>query len=80
MIKIIKISKNGIGFRKKFPDRFIPRYSMVSFNEISYSEVYKKVKFNQKIINDFISGKLSKMERDKKILDLLALKVPKDKI
>ena len=69
-----------LDLEKKFRDRFIPRYSMVSFNEISYSEVYKRGEIQSKIINDFISGKLSKMERDKKILDLLALKVPKDKI
>ena len=60
-----------LNLEKKFPDRFIPRYSMVSFNEISYSEVYKRGEIQSKIIKDFISGKISKIERDEMILDQL---------
>ncbi|MDP7072424.1 MAG: hypothetical protein QF430_06050, partial [Candidatus Marinimicrobia bacterium] len=34
----------------EFPEKFIPRYSMVSFNRIPYSEVQKKGKIQQEII------------------------------
>jgi len=67
--------KMELNLEKKFPDRFIPRYSMVSFNEISYSEVYKRGEIQSKIIKDFISGKISKLERDKMILDQLKPKI-----
>jgi hypothetical protein len=48
---------------------------MVSFNEISYSEVYKRGEIQSKIIKDFISGKISKLERDEMILDQLKPKI-----
>ena len=67
--------KMELNLEKKFPDRFIPRYSMVSFNEISYSEVYQRGEIQSKIIKDFISGKISKIERDKMILDQLKPKI-----
>jgi kynurenine 3-monooxygenase len=66
-----KYRKMELNLEKKFPDRFIPRYSMVSFNEMSYSKVYERGKIQSKIIKDFISGKISKIERDKMILDKL---------
>ncbi len=34
----------------KFPDKFIPRYNMVSFTSIPYSEVYKRGEIQDKII------------------------------
>jgi len=37
---------------KKFPDRFIPRYNMVSFTSITYSEVYRRGAIQKQIIND----------------------------
>ena len=55
----------------KFPNRFIPRYSMVSFNEIPYSEVYRRGKIQSGIIKDFLSGKISKTIRDEEILNKL---------
>ena len=33
------------------PDRFIPRYNMVSFTSIPYSEVYRRGKIQKKIIS-----------------------------
>ena len=36
----------------EFPDRFIPRYNMVSFTSIPYSEVYKRGKIQQEIISN----------------------------
>ena len=55
----------------KFPNRFIPRYSMVSFNEIPYSEVYRRGEIQSGIIKDFLSGKISKTIRDEEILNKL---------
>ena len=37
---------------KRFPDRFIPRYNMVSFTSIPYSEVYKRGEIQDQIIRD----------------------------
>lgn len=56
----------------KFPERFIPRYSMVSFNEIPYSEVYRRGEIQSGIIKDFISGKISESIRDKEIINKLS--------
>ena len=35
---------------EKFPNKFIPRYNMVSFTSIPYSEVYKRGKIQDRII------------------------------
>ena len=35
-----------------FPDRFIPRYNMVSFTSIPYSEVYRRGELQKKIIKN----------------------------
>jgi kynurenine 3-monooxygenase len=35
-----------------FPDRFIPRYNMVSFTSIPYSEVYRRGEIQGQIIKD----------------------------
>ena len=35
-----------------FPNRFIPRYNMVSFTSIPYSEVYRRGELQQQIIKD----------------------------
>jgi len=37
---------------KKFPDTFIPRYNMVSFSSIPYSQVYERGKIQQEIISE----------------------------
>ena len=37
---------------KRFPDRFIPRYNMVSFTSIPYSEVYRRGEIQAQIIKD----------------------------
>ena len=40
-----------------FPEEFIPRYSMVSFHQIDYSEVYyrgeKQFNINEEILNNY---------------------------
>jgi len=56
---------------KKFPNRFIPRYSMVSFNEIPYSEVYRRGEIQTDLINAFISGKLSESKLNNEIINKL---------
>ena len=37
---------------ERFPNRFIPRYNMVSFTSIPYSEVYKRGEIQNQIIKD----------------------------
>ena len=36
---------------RQFPDRFIPRYNMVSFTSIPYSEVYRRGNIQEEIIS-----------------------------
>ena len=43
---------------EKFPQQFIPRYNMVSFSSIPYSQVYKRGEIQQEIISELISDKL----------------------
>ncbi len=42
--------KLELALENQFPDRFIPRYSMVSFNQIPYSKVYQRGNLQLKII------------------------------
>ena len=44
----------------KFWDRFVPRYSMVSFHELPYSEVYRRGEVQSKLMYSFIAGDLTK--------------------
>tara|TARA_B100001250_G_scaffold379765_1_gene370700 strand:- start:63 stop:689 length:627 start_codon:yes stop_codon:yes gene_type:complete len=44
----------------KFWDRFVPRYSMVSFHELPYSEVYRRGELQSKLMYSFIAGDLTK--------------------
>jgi len=39
---------------RMFPDRFIPRYSMVSFHQMPYSEVYAKGNLQYKLIDEVL--------------------------
>jgi len=41
---------------RMFPGRFIPRYSMVSFHQIPYSEVYQRGRKQFKIIDDVLKA------------------------
>ena len=45
---------------EKFRDRFIPRYSMVSFHDIPYSKVYERGLVQLSLINRYLSNDLSK--------------------
>ena len=57
----------------EFPDRFIPRYNMVSFTSIPYSEVYKRGKIQQEIISQLMENKLDLQKAEKLITDKLSI-------
>ncbi len=50
--KFIKNKEISNKLWKKFPNRFVPRYNMVSFTSIPYSEVYERGKIQNEIINN----------------------------
>ena len=58
---------------KKFPDRFIPRYNMVSFTSIPYSQVYKRGEIQQKIITKLMSREVDLYKAEQLILEKLPL-------
>jgi len=43
---------------RKFPNQFIPRYNMVSFSSIPYSEVYRRGRVQKEIISNLNSENL----------------------
>jgi kynurenine 3-monooxygenase len=53
--------KKELGFllEREFPDRFIPRYSMVMFHGIPYSEVFRRGKIQAEILDQLVDGKRS---------------------
>ena len=58
-------------FIEKFPDRFIPRYSMVSFHQIPYADVYNRGKIQFNLMTSFISGEILESELHTNILEQL---------
>ena len=56
---------------RKFPERFIPRYSMVSFHQIPYSDVYNRGAIQLKIMNQFLSNEINESELNTIIKDQL---------
>ena len=56
----------------EFPDRFIPRYNMVSFTSIPYSEVYKRGKIQQEIISQLMENELDLQKAEKLITEKLS--------
>ena len=46
--------KLEFALEQKIPNKFIPRYSMVSFSEKPYSEVYKKGEKQYKLLNTLL--------------------------
>ncbi|MAJ44892.1 MAG: kynurenine 3-monooxygenase [Candidatus Marinimicrobia bacterium] len=50
--EFIKMNNVANLLYKKFPNRFIPRYNMVSFTSIPYNEVYKRGEIQKKIIKN----------------------------
>ena len=63
----LKTRELELSLEKKFPNKFIPRYSMVSFHQLSYDKVYKRGKFQFKLMSDFLSKKITQRELYKKI-------------
>jgi kynurenine 3-monooxygenase len=51
-----------------FPDRFIPRYNMVSFTSIPYSQVYERGKVQQEIIYQLI-GEVLDMQKAEQLIN-----------
>ena len=47
---------------KKFRDKFIPRYSMVSFHQIPYSQVYNRGEIQLNLMNRYLSNELTDTE------------------
>jgi len=56
-----------LSLEKKFPNKFIPRYSMVSFHQISYDQVYNRGKFQFELMSDYLSKKITQHDLYKKI-------------
>jgi len=46
----------------KFSERFIPRYSMVSFHRIPYAEVYRRGEIQFKLMNQYLSNELTETQ------------------
>ena len=56
---------------QKFPDRFIPRYSMVSFHQIPYSEVYNRGEIQFELMQKFMADEISENELHTSIINQL---------
>ncbi|HIA93874.1 MAG TPA: hypothetical protein EYO16_01195 [Candidatus Marinimicrobia bacterium] len=56
---------------QKFPDKFIPRYSMVSFHQIPYADVYRRGAIQFDLMNKFMAGEISETELHTTILEQL---------
>ena len=54
---------------RMFPGQFIPRYSMVSFHQIPYAEVYERGKKQFKIISDVLKADPSGQSIDKAMVE-----------
>jgi len=52
--KYKKRRKLELALEKQFPDEFIPRYSMVSFHQIPYAEVYKRGEKQSELIDQLL--------------------------
>ena len=56
---------------KNFPEYFIPRYNMVSFTSIPYSEVYRRGEIQKQIMKDLNSNNLDMKLAEKLIMGKL---------
>jgi hypothetical protein len=57
---------------EKFSDRFIPRYSMVSFHDLPYSKVYERGTIQLNLINGYLSREFSKEKLYERVLNDLS--------
>ena len=58
---------------RMFPEEFIPRYSMVSFHDIPYSKVYERGLMQLNLVNEYLSGGISKETLHDRVLDEIPL-------
>ena len=58
---------------KKFPNTFIPRYNMVSFSSIPYSQVYERGKIQQEIISKLDANNIDFDKAEQLILERLPI-------
>jgi len=51
--------KKEVGFEleRKLPNHFIPRYSMVMFHTLPYSEAFERGKIQEKLLDEICAGK-----------------------
>jgi kynurenine 3-monooxygenase len=56
-----------------FPNRFIPRYNMVSFSSIPYSQVYERGKIQQDIISQLDASNIDYEKAEQLILERLPI-------
>lgn len=65
--------KKELGFKLelKYPNRFIPRYSMVMFHRIPYAVAYARGKVQQSILDQLTDGKSNLDEIDFQLADRL---------
>ena len=54
---------------RMFPDRFIPRYSMVSFHQMPYSEVYVRGNLQYKLIDEVLKADAAGTFIDKALVE-----------
>jgi kynurenine 3-monooxygenase len=47
----------GFELERRFPNRFIPRYSMVMFHRLPYTEAFARGEVQQGIIDELLSGR-----------------------
>ena len=57
---------------ERFPNRFIPRYNMVSFTSIPYSEVYARGKIQHGIISELDANNIDYEKAEQLISERLA--------
>ena len=65
--------KTANALNKFFPNRFIPRYNMVSFSSIPYSQVYERGKIQQDIISQLDASNIDYEKAEQLILERLPI-------
>ncbi len=60
-----------LDLESKFWDRFVPRYSMVSFHQIPYSKVYERGKIQMNLMDSFLAGDITKNQLYNNIIQQL---------
>ncbi len=61
----------GFELEKRFPDRFVPRYSMVMFHLIPYAQAYERGQIQQQILIELTEGKSKISEIDFELAERL---------